>query len=355
MIFTIGAFESVLRMYRIQKTRKFYQHMKYTKILGTGIGIPPKIVSNDDLAEILNTSDEWITKRTGIKTRHFVEKGTGPSDLALTASRQALKNAKIDKDEIDFIIFATLSPDYYFPGSGVLLQDKLGAREVGALDIREQCGGFIYGMSIADQYIRTGMYKKILVVGAEVHSASLDYSPKSRDTTVLFGDGAGAALLGAADEPGVFSTHLHSQGKFFKALWMEAPASKSGPATSKTNLPEESLFPQMDGRTVFKNAIPRFVQVIDEALEANEKTIADVDVFIFHQANLRIIEAVGRRMKIPPEKVFNNIEKYGNTTSATVIIALHEALDQGFIKPGNLVCLSAFGSGFVWGSVLIRM
>jgi len=327
--------------------------MKRTRIIGLGHYVPPKVVTNDDLSKIMDTTDAWIRERTGIEKRHFVAEGMGTADLAFHATKKALEKSRRRADEIDFIIFATLSPDYFFPGSGVLLQQKLGIDSIGALDIRTQCTGFLYGLSVADSMIRAGQYQRILLVGSEVHSKGLDLTTRGRDVAVLFGDGAGAVLLEASEEEhGILSTHLHADGRYAKELWVEAPGSLA-PLPS-LNLEEGRHFPKMNGREVFKHAVTKCISVIQEALAANRASKEDIDLLIIHQANLRIVEAVRDYLKLPPEKMYNNIQKYGNTTAASIPMALSEAEEEGKLKEGNLVCLAAFGSGFTWASALIR-
>lgn len=324
-------------------------------IRATGRFLPSKVVKNTDLEKLMDTSDEWIRTRTGIEERRFVEEGMGNYEMAYYASISAFKKANMKPEEIDLIIFATLSPDYTFPGSGVLLQEKLGLETTPALDIRNQCSGFICGLSIADQYIRTGTYKNILVVGSEIHSTGLDLSTRGRDVAVLFGDGAGAAIVSATEEEkGILSAHIHSQGKYAKELWVEAPGSIYHPRITPQMLDEGRHYPKMNGRAVFKHAIQRMVESIYEALNANNFSISDLDLLITHQANLRISQSVQEYLNLPDEKVYNNIMKYGNTTAASIPIALDEAIEKGIVKEGMLICLTAFGSGFTWGSVLIR-
>ena len=327
--------------------------MIHSRITGLGHYVPPKVVTNDDLSKMMDTSDAWIRERTGIEKRHFVEEGTGTADLAFEAAKRALENAKRKTDEIDFIILATLSPDYFFPGSGVLLQEKLGIDSIGALDIRTQCTGFIYGLSVADNMIRAGQYERILLVGGEVHSTGLDLTTRGRDVAVLFGDGAGAAILEATEENrGVLSTHLHADGRYAKELWVEAPGSRN--ILTRSDLEEGRQFPKMNGREVFKHAVTKFISVIDEALTTNRVAREEIDLLIVHQANLRIAEAVREYLKLPPGKMYNNIPKYGNTTAASIPMALSEAQAEGKLKEGDLVCLAAFGSGFTWASALIK-
>lgn len=326
-------------------------------ITGTGHYVPPRVVTNFDLEKIMNTSDEWIRQRSGIKERHYVEPGVGSSDLAYEASLKAIEAAGIDKSEIDFIIAATLSPDYYFPGIGVLVQKKLGLAGIGALDIRNQCSGFIYGLSVADQYIKSGMYKKILLVGAEVHSSCLDYSDDGRDIAVLFGDGAAAVIIQPnenEDGRGILSTHLFSDGRYVSELWMEKPSCKDNPVVTEEMIRKKQFFPKMQGRNVFKNAVEKMPEAVRIALEHNNLTIDDVDFLIPHQANDRISMMVGAVLKIPPTKVVRNIDRYGNTTSASIPLALDEIVRAGKLKEGDVVVLTAFGSGFTWASAVIR-
>ncbi|MDP7026893.1 MAG: beta-ketoacyl-ACP synthase III [Candidatus Marinimicrobia bacterium] len=325
-------------------------------ISGTGFYLPPRIVTNDELSTYMDTSDEWIQERTGIKERHYVEKGEGPSDIAIPATKQALNAAGLKVSDIDFIIFATSTPDFYAPGSGCLIQEKMGFNEIGALDIRVQCSGFIYGLSIAEQYIRTGTFKNILLIGAEVQSTAMDLTNAGRDTAIIFGDGAGAAIISATDEDrGVLSTHMHSEGKYLKELWLESPASNAGyPRINREALDEGKQFLKMNGKEVFRHAVTRFPEVINEALEANSLTSEDIDLLIPHQANLRITQMVQKRLSLRNEQVFSNIHKYGNTTAATIPIALAEAFNEGKIKDGDLLVLASFGSGFTWASAIMK-
>lgn len=331
--------------------------MPRAAILGLGQYLPDRVVTNHDLARMFNTSDEWIQQRTGILERRYADgDDVGGSDLAVPAAEQAVKAAGMRMSDVEFIIFATLSPDYFFPGSGCVLQDKLGLPGIGALDLRNQCSGFIYSLSVADAFIRMGKYKRILVVGAEVHSTALEYTDRGRDVTVLFGDGAGAAILGATEEDrGILSTHLHADGRFAKDLWLEIPASRYNPRLSKKHLEQGRHYPRMNGRKVFKMAVEKLPEVINEALTANGVTLSDIALFVPHQANLRINEFVGETLGIPPEKIYNNIQRYGNTTAASIPIALNEAIHEGKAKKGDLIMLAAFGSGFTWASCLLRL
>ena len=325
-------------------------------ISGTGFFLPPRIVTNDELSSYMDTTDEWIQERTGIKERRYVEKGVGPSDLAIPATEQALKAAGLTISDIDFIIFATSTPDFYAPGSGCVLQEKMGFNEIGALDIRVQCSGFIYGLSIAEQYIRTGNFKNILLIGAEVQSTAMNLTDEGRDTAIIFGDGAGAAIISATEEnKGILSTHMHSEGKYLKELWLEAPASNAGhPRITGEVLGEGKQYLKMNGKEVFRHAITRFPEVINEALEANNLTSENINLLIPHQANLRITQMVQKRLGLSNDQVLSNIHKYGNTTAATIPIALAEAFNEGRIKEGDILVLAAFGAGFTWASAIMK-
>ena len=331
--------------------------MPKSKIKGVGFYVPDNVIKNSDLEEIMDTSDEWIQERTGIKERRWVEGDLTTSLMGTYASKIAIKNANISKNDIDFIIFATLSPDYFFPGSGVLLQKNLKIKEIGALDIRNQCSGFIYGLSVADQYIKSGMYENILVVGSEIHSGGLDKSSRGRSVSVIFGDGAGAAIVSKSnDESEILSTHLYSEGKFAEELAVIKPATTFWIDKIIDDEEEDGkgFFPKMNGNFVFKNAVKRFEEVIFESLNHNNYTSKDIDMLITHQANLRISQYIQKKLNIDDNNIFNNIMSYGNTTSASIPIALYEALEKNKIKRGDLVCLAAFGSGFTWASALIR-
>jgi 3-oxoacyl-[acyl-carrier-protein] synthase-3 len=331
--------------------------MPRTEIISTGFHVPGRVVTNQELTEWWDTSDEWIRERTGIEQRYWVEGGKeAGSDLALRATETALDRAGMDASEIDAIVFATLSPDVFFPGGGVFLQRKLGLKPVPALDVRNQCTGFIYGLSVADAWIRSGMYRRVLLVGAEVHSTGIDFSPAGRDVGVLFGDGAGAAILGPTDDAGrgVLSTHLYADGRGAEKLWVEAGGGASSPRLSHEALDQGLHFPTMEGREVFKNAVVRMPQSVEAALAANGLSIDDVDLLIAHQANLRINEMVAKKLGLADSQVYNNIQRYGNTTAATIPIALHEAVEKGLLERGDLLVLTAFGSGFTWASAAIR-
>jgi len=320
--------------------------------------LPERIVSNADLEAIkeLDTSDEWIQQRSGIKARRYVSDGESGVDLAVHACKQAVENAGLTMEEIDFIIYATLSPDYTFPGNGCFLQERLfGARTIGAMDVRNQCSGFIYGLAAADSFIRTGLYDHILLVGTEVQSTGLDFTQNGRDVTVLFGDGAGAVVLGPAPEghPGIMASALHSEGKHARELWLEAPASAQNPRISHEVLDQGRHYPRMNGRVVFKHAVTRMVEVSHEVLAQARRNIADVALFLPHQANLRINQMVASYLGISEEKMVSTIDWTGNTTAATIPICMCEAVKQGKLKENDLVLLAAFGSGFTWAATLL--
>ena len=334
--------------------------MYHSKISGLGYYVPENIVTNDDLAKLMDTNDAWIQERTGIQERRHIVKGEDTTTtMGVKAARIAIERSGLTKDDIDFIIFATLSPDYYFPGPGVLVQRDLEMKTVGALDVRNQCSGFIYAISIADQYIKTGMYKNILVIGSEVHSSGLDMTDRGRGVSVIFGDGAGAAVLSREEDlsKGILSTHLHSEGQHAEELILKAPGMGGrwvGDIVKDNDPNDESYFPHMNGQFVFKNAVVRFSEVIMEGLSANNLEVSDIDMLIPHQANLRISQFIQHKFKLTDDQVFNNIQKYGNTTAASIPIALTEAWQNGKIKSGDIVVLAAFGSGFTWGSAIIK-
>lgn len=331
--------------------------MKRSKITGIGYYVPENVVTNQELTKKVNTTHEWIVERTGVEARRYANVEEDKNYImGAKASRRAMEMAGITAADVDLIVYATLSADYVFPGSGVLLQRELGCRTVGAIDVRAQCSGFVYGLSIADQYIKTGMYKTVLVVGSEIHSTGLDYSDHGRHIAVIFGDGAGAAVLQATDEPGkgVLSTHLHSEGEHALQLATVDPGF-SKPIRFSPDMvePGGSFYPVMNGQFVFKNAVVRFEEVIHEALEANSKSVSDIDLLVPHQANLRISQMIQRKLQLPDEKVYNSIMRYGNTTAASIPISMCEAYAEGKFKEGDLLCLAAFGSGFTWASALI--
>lgn len=341
-------------------------------IAGIGMYVPENVITNNDLTRYMDTSDEWIRERTGIEERRYARRlGETTATMGIEAARQAIERAGLTPTDIDFILFATLSPDYYFPGCGVLVQRELKMREVGALDVRNQCSGFIYAISVADQFIKTGMYKNVLVIGSEKHSFGLDFSTRGRNISVIFGDGAGAVVLQACDQPGrgILSTHLHSDGNYAEILAMLNPGTHGnhwgqfadfakaeiGEAfMSKEMIENGQNFPTMDGQAVFKKAVEKFPEVINEALSTHGLTAADINLLIPHQANLRIAQMIQKMLKLPGDKVYNNIQRYGNTTAASVPLALCEAWQEGKVKEGDLVILAAFGSGFTWASAALR-
>lgn len=332
--------------------------MKHSKIVGLGHHVPDTVITNQYLTTIIDTTNEWIVERTGIKERRWINPETDTvANMAAKASRMALQKAGLTEKDIDFIVFATITPDYFFPGSGVLLQRELGLDgSIGALDIRNACSGFIYALSIADQFIKTRMYKTVLVVGAEIQSTALDITTRGRNTAVIFGDGAGAAVLQAAEKPGILSTHLHSDGRFAEELYVKDPGSSRPHAERQ---PEQILDTTtfkvvMNGNQVFKHAVVRFMEVINEALSANNLKKDDISLLVPHQANLRISQYIQEKMELSDNQVYNNIMRYGNTTAASIPIAMSEAWSEGKIKDGDLICLAAFGSGFTWASALIK-
>ena len=308
----------------------------------------------------MDTSDEWIIQRTGIKQRRFVDFDKDPmgnSDLATRAAQQALRDARLSPEDIDFIIYCTLSPDRFFPGDGVSLQHKLGVPSgTPAMDVRNQCSGFLYGLAVADAFIRVGTYKKILLVGSEVHSTGLDLTTRGRDVAVLFGDGAAACILGPTHDPerGILSVHLHADGQYVEDLGCSTPSSGRMPRVSIADLEAGTHYPYMNGRNVFKHASTRMPEVVCEALVQHQLGTDDINMLICHQANLRISEMVQKRLQLPDDRVFNNIEKYGNTTAASIPLALYEAVKQGKVSSGDLVCMAAFSAGFTWGAALVR-
>jgi 3-oxoacyl-[acyl-carrier-protein] synthase-3 len=330
--------------------------MPRTAVAAIGTCVPERVVTNEELTRRMETSDEWITQRTGVKERHWVGPGQEGSGLALEASQRALATAGWKASDVEAIIYATLSPDHMFPGDGCFLNAKLGVPGVPALDIRNQCSGFLYGLSVADAWIRTGQYRRVLLVGAEIHSTGLDISTRGRDVSVIFGDGAAATLLEATDDPdrGVLSTHLHADGRYARELWTDKPGSMYQPRISREILDGTDIFPKMEGQKVFKHAIVKMPEVVREALRRNGLSARDIKVLIPHQANLRIAEMVQRSLELRDDQVFNNIQKYGNTTAASIPLALSEAVPARGVKRGDLVALCAFGAGFTWASALLR-
>ncbi len=331
-----------------------------SKIFGTGRFLPERVVTNAELATKIDTSADWITERTGIRERRWIDAGAnlGSSDLGAEAAKLALADAGVDAKEIELVIFATLSPDHDFPGNAVFLQRALGMQHCATLDVRQQCTGFISAMAVADAFIRSGQYRRVLAVAAEVQSTGLDVSDRGRDMTVIFADGAGAAVLGAVDDDSpskILSTHLHSDGEHAEELWCEFPSSRAHPRLSAATLGEGRHYPRMNGRVVFRHAAQRMPEAVREALAANGYGVADLRLLVPHQANLRIIELVQKTLGLSDEQVAVNIEKYGNTTGATIPIALDEWRRAGRVKAGDLVCLTAFGAGFSWGACLLRL
>jgi 3-oxoacyl-[acyl-carrier-protein] synthase III len=334
--------------------------MLRSKIAGIGMYVPQNIYTNEHLKKYMDTSDEWIQERTGIKERRYANRlDETTTTMGVEAAKIAIERAGITPQDVDFIVFATLSPDYYFPGCGVLLQRALKMKEIGALDVRNQCSGFVYALSVADQFIKTGMYKNILVVGSEKHSFGLDFSTRGRNVSVIFGDGAGAVILQPAlkDGQGILSTHLYSDGESAEILAMYNPGTHANhwlaqPVATFHEAEVGELF--MDGPAVFKKAVVKMPEAIEEALKTNGLTAADIDMLIPHQANLRIAQFIQQKLKLRDDQVYNNIQKYGNTTAASIPIALCEAWQNGKVKEGDLVCLTAFGSGFTWASALLR-
>ena len=327
-----------------------------SRITGIGFHVPERVVRNADLERLMDTSDAWIVERTGIHERRFVEPGTGSTDLAVRAAERALADAGRSARDVDFIVFATTTPDYYFPGCGVLLQERMGLPPIGALDVRNACTGFLYALATADAFVRTGQYRCVLVAGSEVQSTGLDLTTRGRDMAVLFGDGAGVAVVEPADEdgPGILSSVLHGEGAHAQQLWAEAPSSLVAGRITPELLQQGRHYPRMNGRQVFKHATTRFPEAILEALDQSGHTLEQVALVVPHQANRRIGDAIAERLGVPADKVFQNIDRYGNTTAASIPIALTEARDQGRIRPGDLVVLAAFGGGFTWGASVLR-
>jgi 3-oxoacyl-[acyl-carrier-protein] synthase-3 len=332
--------------------------MRNSRILGVGCHLPSKVVTNDALTDCMETSDEWIQQRTGIRQRRFSEGHTGAADMGAEAAKEALTAAKLQPEDLDCIVFATLSPDVDMPASACLLQELIGLPGIPAFDVRNQCSGFLYSLAVADKFIKTGTFEHVLVVGAEVHSTGLDISTRGREVAVIFGDGAGAVVLGPEKDPkrGVLSTRLHADGRFAEKLWLEYAASRERPRLTEEAISGEEarLFPKMEGRYVFRHAVTRMPEVIREALDSQGLSPDDISLFIPHQANLRISQAAAMSLELGEDRVFNNIERYGNTTAGSIPIALYECVQSGRIGEGDLLCLAAFGAGFTWASALIR-
>ncbi len=328
-----------------------------SRIAGTGMGVPSRVVSNRDLTQWMDTSEEWIEQRTGICERRWIEPGQKPSDLAREATLAALADAGLEVGELDCILLATLSAEHDFPGTSFFLHEAIDAGEIPCIDLRAQCSGFLYGLQMADALIVSGHYRRVLVVGCEVHSTGLDVSTAGRDVTVIFGDGAGAVVLEAVDAAagtGVLAIRLHAEGKHARRLWLEAPSSAEPGRITHAMIDDRRIYPAMDGRFVFKHAVTRMPEVLKETLDAASVKIEDVDLFLFHQANLRINEAVAQKLEIPASKVLNNIQRLGNCSAAALPMLLAEASRGGRLATGQLVSLTAFGSGFTWGSALLR-
>ena len=332
--------------------------MRRAKITGTGMSVPDRVVTNDDLAKLMDTNDEWIRQRTGISERRWIEDGESPASLAEGAARAALDDAGLSESDVDCILLSTLSAQHEFPGTSFFLQERLDTGDIPCIDLRAQCSGFLYALSFATAQVRSEQFDRVLVVGCEVHSTGIEVNDRGRDVAVLFGDGAGAVVVEAAaekDTAGILEIRLHAEGKHAKLLWLEAPSSAERPVRiTKEMIDDGRAFPQMQGRAVFKHAVTRMPEVLIETLNAASAKLEDVDLFLFHQANLRINEYVANQLEIPPERVFNNIERYGNCSAAAIPMLLAEATRNGRLQPGHLVSMTAFGSGFTWASALVR-
>ncbi len=333
--------------------------MTKAKITGTGMYVPDRVVTNDDLAELMDTSDEWIRQRSGIVERRWVNEGQTPADLAEAAARKALADADLDANDLDLILLATLSPEHQFPGTAFFLQSRLECGDTPCMEIHAQCSGFLFSLASADSFIRSGQYDRVMVVGCEVHSTGIELATRGRDVSVLFGDGAGAVILERneddGDPAGILESRMHSEGKYAKKLWLEGPASAYTVRLTPEMFESGAIYPKMEGRFVFKHAVTRMPQVLHEALSAASLKIDEIDLFLFHQANLRINEYVANQLEIPAEKTPNNIEKYGNCSAASIPMLLDEVRRDGRAKPGDLVSMTGFGSGFTWGSTIVRL
>lgn len=331
--------------------------MPYSKIVGLGHHVPDTVITNEYLSTLMDTNDAWIVERTGIKERRWIDPAVDTvGNMGAKAARMALKRANLTEKDVEFIVFASITSDYYFPGSGVIMQRELGLEGIGAIEIKNACSGFIYALSVADQFIKTGMYKTILVVGGEIQSTALDITTRGRNTAVIFGDGAGAAIVQASDKPGILSTHLHADGRFAEELYVRDPGSSRPHAERQADqiLDTTGFKVVMNGNQVFKHAVVRFMEAINEALTKNNLKKEYIDLLVPHQANLRISQYIQEKLALRDDQVYNNIMRYGNTTAASIPIAMSEAWAEGKLKEGNLVCLAAFGSGFTWASALIR-
>jgi 3-oxoacyl-[acyl-carrier-protein] synthase-3 len=329
------------------------------RITGTGMYVPERVVTNQDLEQLMDTNDEWIRQRTGIQERRFISEGQTPVDLAEAAARRALEVAQLEPDELDCIVLATLSPQADFPGTSFFLQERLGLSDTPCFDLRAQCSGFLFSLATAKSFVASGQFRRVLVVGCEVHSTGIDLTNEGRDVAVLFGDGAGAVVVERSDEPedprGILEVRLHAEGKYAKKLWLEAPGSGFWPVRiNEQILRERRHFPRMDGKFVFKHAVTRMPEVLLETLDAASIKKDDVDLFLFHQANLRINEYVAQALEIPAAKLRSNIQRYGNCSAASIPMLLDEAARDGSLEPGRIVSLTGFGSGFSWASAVIR-
>ncbi len=332
------------------------QALRNVRITGTGMYVPPRVVKNADLAELMDTTDEWIRQRTGIEERHHADPGTGPSDLAIESATRALEAAGLEAAQLDAIVVASLSPEHDFPGISAFLQHKLGLAGCPSFDVRAQCTGFLYALQVGQLYVASGIHDRVLVCGAELHSTGMDFSTRGRDVAVIFGDGSGAVILEPSNdaERGILSVHLHTQGEHAERLWVEAPGSSLHPRITHEMLDAGLQYPKMDGRFVFKHAVTRMPEVLNEALEHNKCALDDVKLFLFHQANLRINEYVAGQLGIPPEKLESNIQRYGNCSAGSIPMLLDECVRGGRVKEGDLIAMAGFGSGFTWGAALIR-
>jgi 3-oxoacyl-[acyl-carrier-protein] synthase III len=331
--------------------------MHSSKIVSLGHHVPDTVITNQYLSTLMDTSDEWIVERTGIKERRWIDPAKDTvGNMAAKAARMALQRANLVEKDVEFIVFASITSDYYFPGSGVIMQRELGLEGIGALEVKNACSGFIYALSVADQFIKTGMYKTVLVVGAEIQSTALDITTRGRNTAVIFGDGAGAAVLQRSDKPGILSTHLHADGRFAEELYVKDPGSSRPHAERQADqiLDTTGFKVVMNGNLVFKHAVVRFMEVINEALTKNNLTKEEINLLVPHQANLRISQFVQEKLGLSDSRVYNNIMRYGNTTAASIPIAMSEAWAEGKMKENDVICLAAFGSGFTWASALIK-
>jgi len=330
--------------------------MLHSRIVGTGFHVPERVMTNDDFSRVMDTTDEWIRTRTGIQERHWVVPGETGADLSLRASERALAMAGLAATDLDAIVYATSSPDHFVPGNGVFLQRMMGIGPIPALDIRQACSGFIYSLSVADAWIRAGQYRRILVVGAEIQSTGMDVSTRGRNTAVIFADGAGAVVLVPTEDPrqGLLAFDLHSEGAYAEMLWVDAPGSMYHPRVSADQIEQGRVYLQMDGKEVFRHAVTRMPESVRAVLTAVKATPAEIRLLLPHQANLRISEMVQKELGLADDQVYNNIQRYGNTTAATIPILLDECVRAGRIRSGDLLVMTAFGSGFSWGSIACR-